>query len=418
MNAPLGLVRPDSSTLLSFSPRTRRSPLVERRGVAAVLITTMLFVFVILAAITIDFSYMQLVQTEMRAATDSAAKAGAEALARNEDINIAKQEAVRYAAANRVGGQPFRLSVNDVRIGRIVSQGNGRWGFTENATPPNAVRVDARTGGAAAHSAIPLHFSNVLGRSSFSPHYAATAGQQEVKFACVWTVPDRCSSTCRAPTTRILVQILACHPSLHGGHLAIPPFASPSDIEPLGDPPRFDRLVPYRSRQLQPEASNALVTWGSNYTMPIAPSTFFPEASTDYNLPAPVAKIGTQIPPPFETHRQSRKRSMMGGTNLSAGLDRAVSILRGPTSSSFTNKVVILFTDGQWNAGRSPILAANDARAQGITVHCVSMLTGHQPDLQSIADITGGRYIRTSNTAELRQAFIDLANSLPVVLTE
>ena len=109
---------------------------------------------------------------------------------------------------------------------------------------------------------------------------------------------------------------------------------------------------------------------------------------------------------------------VMGGTNLSSGLDRAVAVLRGTNSSLYTNKVVILLTDGEWNAGRDPIAAANDARAQGITVHTISMLTTQQPTLQSVASITGGKYIGTSNTAELQAAFIELAKSLPVVLTD
>ena len=414
MNASLGRTSPNKLTVPSNRSRS------QRRGVAAVLITTMLFVFVILAAITIDFSYMQLVQTEMRAATDAAAKAGAEALARTEDTNLAKQEAVRYAAANRVGGQAFQLSVNDVKIGRIFSQGNGRWGFTENATPPNAVRVDARTGGSAAHGAIPLHFSNVLGRSSFSPHYAATAGQQEVEVCLCLDrsgsmLFDMSGTDYSYPRPNPRLSSFTAWGETWRYHLS-PPHPTLSRWAILRD---SINLFLNEAGNYNPKPRTALVTWGSNYTMPIAPSTVFPQASTDYNLPVSGSHDWNANVTAIQNSIASRGNvPMMGGTNLSAGLDRAVSILRGPNSSSFTNKVVILFTDGQWNEGRSPILAANDAQAQGITVHCVSMLTGHQPDLQSIADITGGRYIRTSSTAELRQAFIDLANSLPVVLTE
>jgi Flp pilus assembly protein TadG len=57
----------------------------ERRGVAAILIVAMLFVFIVTAALTVDIAYMQLIRTELRACTDAAAKAGAEALARTED---------------------------------------------------------------------------------------------------------------------------------------------------------------------------------------------------------------------------------------------------------------------------------------------------------------------------------------------
>jgi Ca-activated chloride channel homolog len=66
-------------------------------------------------------------------------------------------------------------------------------------------------------------------------------------------------------------------------------------------------------------------------------------------------------------------------------------------------------TDGQWNVGRDPIEAAKDARDAGIVVHTVSMLTGYQPDLATIAEITGGKYYRTSNAQELSDAFRELA---------
>ena len=94
-----------------FSTRSiqMRKKTAVRRGAAAILILFMLAVFVTLAAITIDYSYMQLVRTELRAAADSAAKAGAEALGRTQDVTTARQEAIRYAAANSVGPDVFQF---------------------------------------------------------------------------------------------------------------------------------------------------------------------------------------------------------------------------------------------------------------------------------------------------------------------
>jgi Ca-activated chloride channel homolog len=109
---------------------------------------------------------------------------------------------------------------------------------------------------------------------------------------------------------------------------------------------------------------------------------------------------------------------MMGATDLSAGLDRAVSVLTGPNSTAFSNKVVILLTDGEWNFGRHPLEAARDARDAGVIVHCVLMLTTDQPVIRQVAQITGGRYYVTNNESELRQAFHELARSLPVVMTQ
>lgn len=52
----------------------------------------------------------------------------------------------------------------------------------------------------------------------------------------------------------------------------------------------------------------------------------------------------------------------------------------------------------------------------GIVVHTVSMMTGYHPDMAAIAEITGGKYYRTTNAQQLSDAFRELARSFPVVL--
>jgi len=153
--------------------------------------------------------------------------------------------------------------------------------------------------------------------------------------------------------------------------------------------------------------------------MPVAPNTDFPESRIDITLP-PVTNFN------FTSNKQSIIDSvdakgvvpMMGGTNLSAGLTQAVSVIQGTNANAFSSKVIILLTDGQWNVGADPIGIANTAQNAGIIVHCVSMLTNAQTSLQQIAAITGGRYYSTLNEVELRAAFQELARSLPVVLTD
>ncbi|MFO1062401.1 MAG: VWA domain-containing protein [Pirellulales bacterium] len=163
----------------------------------------------------------------------------------------------------------------------------------------------------------------------------------------------------------------------------------------------------------------ALVTWSTDYDLPITPYTSYSKASTDLLLPSDSSFVWATNAAAIQSSINGRSQlPIAGGTNLSAGLDMAVATLKGTNSSQFANKVVVLLTDGQWNEGRSPIDAAYDARAAGVTVHCVSMLTSSQPDLQSVADITGGRYYGTTNETQLRNAFAELARSLPIVLTQ
>lgn len=154
-------------------------------------------------------------------------------------------------------------------------------------------------------------------------------------------------------------------------------------------------------------------------SLPYFPYTNYPVVSTDVGLPA----AGTFV---WSTNRTTIENSLAtrtaapvgGGTTLSAGLDRAVAELTGTNGRALSNKVIILMTDGQWNAGRDPVLAAQDAANAGITVHCVSMLTSTQATLTQVASITGGQYYATQNASQLQQAFRDLARSLPIVLTD
>ena len=411
-------------------PCIYRSRTSRRRGAALILILVMLAVILVMAAITIDFAYIQLVRTEMRSATDAAAKAGAEALSRTEDKQQAREAAVRYAALNTVGGLPLQIRESDVHIGRLQLSG-GRWQFVEGGMPPNAVRVDGHTGGSALHPAVPLFLAGVHGRETFAPGYTATAGQQEVEVVlCL----DRSGSMLfdmsgdeyvyppgnpnlmpDAAWNAVKNRFPASQHAMWRNHLSAPHPAN-SRWAVLRD---AITLFLDEAGMNAPQPRTSLVTWSSNYTMPCPPSTVFQASATNVNLPpaashnwnANRAQVQAQV-------NQLGNVPMMGATNLSAGLDRSVSVLTGTGAASFSNKVVILLTDGEWNQGRSPIDAANDARAAGVIVHCVLMLTADQPDIRQVADITGGRYYVTQNEAELRTAFQELARSLPVVLTQ
>lgn len=392
----------------------------NRRGSSLALIAIMLSVFAIMAAITIDFAYMGLVQTELRIATDAAAKAGVEALSRTENVSSARQAAVDYAAANKVGGQSFRISTSDVTVGKLVKDQSGDWGFVASLDKPNAVRIDAKTGGDAVHSAVSLFFGSVLGTSSFTPSYAATAGQQDV---AVCLSIDRSGSMLFDmsgtdfvyPPNNPMLSNFTAWGLLWRNHLS-PPNPVGSRWAVLSQ--AVDVFLE-EAGHFNPAPRVGLVTWASDYQMPIAPNTRYKKSKK-------AKKVPKHLVNDWATNKAEIKASisalgsipMMGGTNLSAGLDDAVVSLTDPDVGSFSSKVIILMTDGQWNDGRNPVDAAKDARDAGIIVHTVSMMTGYHPDMAAIAEITGGKYYRTTNAQQLSDAFRELARSLPIVLVE
>ena len=171
--------------------------------------------------------------------------------------------------------------------------------------------------------------------------------------------------------------------------------------------------------QFQYPPRTALVTWSNSMTLPYYPNRSYTTADTNFDLPAAGSFVWSSNRASIESSLATLTANPIGGgTNLSSGLDRAVAVLTGTNGRSLSNKVVILMTDGQWNAGRNPVEAAQDAANAGITVHCVSMLTATQSDLTQVAQITGGQYYATQNAVQLKQAFEDLAKQLPIVLTD
>ncbi|HBJ38977.1 MAG TPA: hypothetical protein DDZ51_30365 [Planctomycetaceae bacterium] len=392
----------------------------NRQGSSLALIAIMLSVFAIMAAITIDFAYMGLVQTELRIATDAAAKAGVEALSRTENVDSARQAAVNYAAANKVGGQSFQLRPSDVTIGKLVKNQSGDWGFVASLDKPNAVRIAAKTGGDAVHSAVSLFFGSVLGTSSFTPSYSATAGQQDV---AVCLSIDRSGSMLFDmsgtdfvyPPNNPLLSSFTAWGAMWQNHLSPPnPVGSRWAVLSQAVDVFLDE-----AGNFNPAPRVGLVTWAADYQMPISPFTQYQKSRKDKKVPK-------HLEHDWLTNKTAVKAAintlgsipMMGGTNLAAGLDDAVASLTDPDVGSFSSKVVILMTDGQWNEGRNPIDSAHDARSAGIVVHTVSMMTGYHPDMAAIAEITGGKYYRTTNAQQLSDAFRELARSLPIVLVE
>ncbi len=398
----------------------RRSRLCRRKGAAHVLITAMLTAFIVTAALTVDFAYMQLIRTELRSATDAAAKAGAEALARTQDSNAAITAAVAYANHNKVAGRSFQISNADVSLGRVTGQANGTWAFTAGSTPFNSVRVNSRIASSAAFGSVPTFFGPAFGHPGFATSQQATAGQQEVEVCLCLDrsgsmLFDMSGTDYSYPANNPLLSSFTAWGTTWQYHLS-PPHPTASRWAVLAG--AVNIFLTEASGFVYPPRTG-LVTWGSDYTMPIAPSTVYPASQLDHNLPAYSGFSWSANKTAVTAAIAARTgQPMMGGTNLSAGLDQAVQVLQGANSRPLSNKIVILLTDGQWNAGRDPLLAANDAQAAGITVHVVSMLTSTQAVLSQIASITGGQYYATQNEAQLRTAFQELARSLPIVLVD
>ena len=113
----------------------------QRRGAMLPLLAVTMIFLMIGVIFSIDIAYMHMVRAELRTATDAAARAGAETLARTQDVNSAIDSALAVANLNNVSGNGLQLRRDQVVLGSVIPNANGKFEFTPGATPLTSVRV-------------------------------------------------------------------------------------------------------------------------------------------------------------------------------------------------------------------------------------------------------------------------------------
>ena len=376
----------------------RRRLGARRRGAIIVLVSVLIVVLIAMAAFTVDVAYMQMVRMELRASTDAAARAGAEALCRTQNRSLAVQAAVEAAARNRVGGRPHRIAEEDVVIGSVNRTSSGLLEFSAGGMRPNAVRVVSSLTPGSAHGPVGLFFGGALGMRHFSPSFAATAAKSELDICLVL---DRSHSMCYD-----MSGIDFSYPDKSvgwGEQQNKPPHPTLSRWAALRD--AVDAFS-YALNDANPQPRVGLVTWASDM------GPLGPVVSYDVPLTANFTTVTD-----FVTNRGAHR--MHGMTNCAAGIDAGAAVLLQDQTRPFANKMIILLTDGQWNQGRNPVEAAKDAAAQGVVIHVITLLpAADQPDMDQVAAITGGMRFHANDRATLISAFQTLARAIPAVLTE
>ncbi len=379
-----------------------------RRGAVIPLVAVFTIVFLILAAFSIDIAYVQLAQTQLRAACDSAAKAGTSALVQGKTDAQAVQAAIDMANLNFVAGKSMKLTAADITVGQSQLQADGTWSFVAGAKPSQAVQISGALTDANANGALGFFFAPVIGitKTNLTNTSVASAFAVEVCLAL-----DRSHSMCFDQTGTTW-----SYPSPIGTDwvkgIKSEPIAG-SRWEAL-DAAMISFCNILKTAAAPPRV--AVVTWGStigtNTTEYSLTGQTAPAVATDLALSTSMDSVYSAV------HARSTK-VMLGGTNMSAGMDQARTILTAADVKPYAKRIMILMTDGQWNTGRDPLAAAADAAAANITIHCICFLqNADQTTTQQIAALTGGKFYYANNAASLTAAFQDLAYSLPVVLTK
>lgn len=108
-------------------------------------VVVLLPVLFILAALTINIAYLQLVRTELQIAADTAGRAAGRTFTVTGDRSLALAAAQAVAARNTVGGKPASIEAGDLEFGIATrSSGSGHYGFTVSEDA-NAIRLTTRS---------------------------------------------------------------------------------------------------------------------------------------------------------------------------------------------------------------------------------------------------------------------------------
>lgn len=359
-----------------------------------ILVAVLLPVFALMAAFAIDVAWMQLVRTELRTATDAAARAGAKTLSLEQSVPLARAAARDAALRNNVAGRGLATRDADIQFGLSEEDASGRFAFTNGGSPINAVHVDGLRTAGSAGGPVSLFFGGLLGVGSFEPVAAATSTMLDRDIVLVI---DRSGSMGL--------------PVLQGGG------GNGQNCGPLGAGTRFaalDQAVADFLAELDltlPRERVALVSYSSRNRVRCNPDLLFEAADTRAALTTSYASVRAEM-------TGFMQNGIGGNTAIGEGLREGIRAMNAG-GRPLALKTIVLMTDGRHNTGVEPIVPARQAANSDITVHTVTFSPGaEQGRMRAVAAATGGRHFHADTTADLREAFREIARTLPVLLTE
>lgn len=364
----------------------------SRRGAILLLIAICLPLFVIMAAFAVDVAYMQLTRTELRTATDAAARAGAKTLSMTQDTTTARTAARAAARRNRVAGDLLTVQNRQIEFGLgQQANENSRFTFTPGGASLNAIRVTGLRTSSSAAGSVGLLLGRLMGVAEFQPSHVATSTQLD-RDICI--VVDRSGSMMWDINGRT-IPARSCAPPQPASRWISLNNAVASFLDELDDTLQHEQcaLASYSSA-------------GSGCSIRFNTSDVNAGLNLDYSpIRSEMARLTSQ--------------PVQGNTAISAGIDRGIQALTASTARRYAVKTMVLMTDGLHNSGREPILSARDAARSNIVINTVTF--GNDADLRRMRDVaaaTGGQHFHAPDAAALEAIFRQIASTLPVMLTE
>ncbi|MDX1930179.1 MAG: VWA domain-containing protein [Pirellulaceae bacterium] len=357
-----------------------------RRAAILTLFVMLLPVLLVMLGFSVDMAYMQLVQTEMRLASDNVARVAADNLSRFEDEAQAIAAGVGVADDFTVAGKPLRLSASNFDFGRASAGVSGAFLFDTNGTPPNAVRVNAARNPTNPDGTVPLFFSRLVGSPEYSPEVSATAAFVNV---------DICLVLDRSTSMKFTVT------STESG-------MSTSDRRFCRAPPSnsrwaaLDSAVKVFTSVLNNNTSDeqvSIVTFGSDINN-VVPGLCgrLPAATVDMQL-------STNLSAADGTINTLSNSVWNGNTEIASGILLGTQELTSARTRRLADKVMIVLTDGYPTAGDA-VAAAAAAAAQKIVVYAITFgPDGDQNHMRNVAAAGRGEHAHAADEATLKEIF-------------
>ena len=338
----------------------------NRQGSMLVMVAVCMVIFLIAAVFCVDIAYMHMVKAELRTATDAAAKAGAEALARTQDPDQAVNAAIAVAEENLVARDGLTLNASNIELGTTNQLADGTIQFQVGGADLTAVRVVGARDEGSPDGNVRLFLGGLMGTEFFSPTQDASASSTVRDIALVL---DR-SGSMNARVgggTRLSALISAVNVFLN-------------EIE-----------------DSSPNSNISLTTYATTSTRDLPLSSNFGPIRGQVNSLR--ARGATNI---FQALRQ-------GSDSLEQDAQRR----------RFADQTIVLMTDGNFNVGGPPFSSARVAASRDHTIHTITFSGGaNQPAMRQVADIGGGIHVHADSAGDLSEAFREIARTISVVLID
>jgi Ca-activated chloride channel homolog len=381
----------------------------DRRGTIVALSAFVFIALLMVAGLSINLTQLSTTKTELRLASDAAAKAGAIVLGQTQNIAQARAAAQEIAARHRVNDKSMAIYNIDVKIGFSDKNPNGTFSFAENVEPYNSVRVFTSLGETARAGEGEFYLTGFLNPDTFAMRYNSTATRVDHDICLVvdrsgsmaW---DMSSDEWSYPDTDVLNEVAEVNQSIIQRYFELP---HPEDSR-WAALTRSTQVFFNHLETLPVDVQSGLVSYSSNFQFGLYTST----ASTIHSqLTEDYATLQTKM-------QSVAAKPLIGNTNVAAGMQDAVQVLTGPQSRVTAKGTMVVLTDGRWNQGTDPVAVASAAAAANVTVHTITFSDqADQVSMAAVAAAGGGNHYHAPNEAALQAIFAEIAQTLPAVLT-